>query len=49
MIAARFDTTCPSCEESIYEGDRIGLLDDEWCCEACVEAAGGEDEVDTGR
>lgn len=44
MIAARFDGECPSCEGPIYEGDKIGLLDGEWCCEQCVEDAGPDGE-----
>lgn len=40
MIAARFDGKCPSCEKRIDEGDQIGLVDGEWCCEECVEEHG---------
>jgi hypothetical protein len=42
MIPARFDGRC-SCGEPISEGDPIGLVDGEWCCEACVDEM-GEDE-----
>lgn len=44
MIRATFDSMCPGCGNVIEEGDEIGRLDGEWCCEVCVEDAGGEDE-----
>ena len=44
MIAAKYDGKCPGCGEPIEEGDRIGCVDGDWCCESCVEDAGGEDE-----
>lgn len=40
MIEARYDGKCPGCGEQIKEGDDIGLVDREWCCEACVEEHG---------
>ncbi len=43
MIQARFSNRCPGCGEDICEGDIIGKVDGEWCCEVCVESAGGDD------
>lgn len=43
MISARFDGKCKCCEMEISEGDQIGRVDGEWCCESCVEEH-GEDE-----
>lgn len=40
MILARFDGRCKSCERDIAEGDEIGLVDGEWCCEECVQEYG---------
>lgn len=42
MIEAGFDSVC-ACGARIREGDPIGRVDGEWCCEACV-AEWGEDE-----
>lgn len=44
MIDACYSEKCPGCGEWIHEGDPIGVVDGEWCCESCVEDAGGEDE-----
>jgi hypothetical protein len=40
MITARYEGRCPGCGEPIEEGDQIGMVDEEWCCERCVEDAG---------
>jgi hypothetical protein len=45
MIRARFETECNACERVIAEGDLIGRVDGEWCCEDCVREH-GEDEDD---
>lgn len=42
VIEAGFDSVC-ACGARIREGDPIGRVDGEWCCEACV-AEWGEDE-----
>lgn len=44
MIVAEFSQKCSGCGEEIGEGDRIGRVDGDWVCEACVEDAGGEDK-----
>lgn len=44
---ASWPQKCPGCGEQITEGDEIGLIEGEWCCAYCVEAAeqdGGADE-----
>ncbi len=43
MIQARHDSRCGGCENAIEAGDMIGKVDGEWCCEVCVESAGGDD------
>jgi formylmethanofuran dehydrogenase subunit E len=43
MIEAKWDKKCPGCGESIYEGDKIGIVDGDWVCESCVDDSGGED------
>lgn len=45
MIHARFDGRCKACGMDIEEGDLIGLVDGEWCCQDCVEEY-GEDPDD---
>lgn len=40
MFLARYDGRCPGCDEPIYEGDRVGWVDGEVCCEDCVGEAG---------
>lgn len=45
MIVAQFDSKCPGCGEPIVgELDAVGRVEGEWCCEACVENTGGEDD-----
>ena len=34
---ARYEGTCAACFEHIYEGDYIGYIDDEVCCEDCCD------------
>lgn len=38
-MEARFESTCASCLERIYEGENIGLIepDGEWCHLECAE------------
>ena len=43
MATAAYNEMCPGCGDPIDEGDRIGLVDAEWCCEDCVRRNGGED------
>lgn len=43
MIPARFSKKCPGCGERIEEGDEIGKVDGDWCCEECVDAHGEDD------
>ncbi len=43
MIQARHSSRCGGCEIAIEEGDMIGKVDGEWCCELCVVSAGGDD------
>lgn len=43
MISAHYSTKCPGCGEQIEEGDPIGLVDGDWCCEECVDE-NGEDQ-----
>ena len=46
MISAKWASKCPGCGELIEEGDRIGRVEGDWCCEVCVEDNGGEDKHD---
>lgn len=34
---AMYESRCGNCDRPIREGDEIGMIDDEWCCKACVE------------
>lgn len=45
MIRASFHSECKCCERKIEPGERIGLVDGEWCCEECVDEH-GEDGAD---
>lgn len=45
MILAGFDSVC-SCGTRIREGDSIGLVDREWCCEDCVTDMGEDGDPD---
>jgi hypothetical protein len=45
MIVAGFDSVC-SCGTRIREGDSIGLVDGEWCCEDCVTDMGEDGDAD---
>ena len=39
-IVARHNSNCPGCGRLIIaHQDRTGLLDDDWCCQSCVEGA----------
>jgi hypothetical protein len=41
MIRARYPGKCAACGESFDEGDLIGQVDGDWCCEnCCAEYAG---------
>lgn len=44
MIPARYPGKCPGCGERIEEGDLIGKVDGDWCCEGCLDA-NGEDNM----
>jgi hypothetical protein len=44
VIPAGFESACACCGEWIIEGEAIGKLDGEWCCQVCIDEAGGEDE-----
>lgn len=36
-IEASFESRCPECDETIYEGEMIELnADEEWCHEDCA-------------
>lgn len=48
MISAQFSSKCPGCGGDIEEGERIGLVDGDWCCELCVEEY-GEDSSSEAR
>jgi hypothetical protein len=41
---AGFSGKCPGCGEQIAEGDAIGLVDGDWCCEDCVDEHGEDGE-----
>jgi hypothetical protein len=43
VIIARYSGKCPGCGERIEEGDPLGKVDGDWCCEVCVNSH-GEDE-----
>jgi hypothetical protein len=43
VISAGYEGRC-SCGKAIHEGDPIGKVDGEWCCQDCVDEMGGEDE-----
>ena len=45
MITAGYETRCPGCGWLIREGDSIGLVDGEWCCEDCCEDMGEDDDM----
>lgn len=38
-FTASFPGRCASCNDRIEPGDEIGYVDDEVCCETCVDAA----------
>jgi hypothetical protein len=44
MIEAGFNATC-ACGATITEGDEVGYVDGELCCDDCVKAF-GEDPID---
>lgn len=37
-FTARYDGECSECFCEISEGDEIGYVDDEICCESCCES-----------
>ena len=39
MISAGYSCVC-ACGARIMEGDPVGWVDGEWCCEQCVQAFG---------
>lgn len=36
-FTARYKSDCSECGEEIYPGDEAGYVDDEVCCEDCVD------------
>lgn len=40
VISAGYSGKCPGCGNPIEEGDAIGLVDGDWCCEDCVDENG---------
>jgi hypothetical protein len=44
MIVAGFTSRCPGCDATIHDGDSIGLVEGEWCCEECVTDMGEDDD-----
>jgi hypothetical protein len=42
LFPARYNGICRCCDEPIEVGDWVGYLDDEVCCEDCIDAAGEE-------
>lgn len=40
VIRARYPGKCADCGEPFEEGDVIGQVDGEWCCEDCVQDSG---------
>jgi hypothetical protein len=38
-FTARYESECAECGDPIEPGDEAGYLDDEVCCEECVETA----------
>lgn len=46
MIQARYTTKCPGCGERIEEGENIGMVDGDWCCEMCVTDNHGETDAE---
>jgi hypothetical protein len=44
IIEATFESECLLCERTIYEGDGIVCVDDEWLHAECAEEEGEEVE-----
>lgn len=44
MIRARFESECKACERVIEEGELIGQVDGDWCCEECVREHGDDEQ-----
>ena len=44
MISARYSGKCPGCGDPIEEGDTIGRVDGDWCCEGCLQEHGEDDD-----
>lgn len=36
-FTAAYDGECSNCDCAIFQGDEIGYVDDEVCCEKCCE------------
>lgn len=50
-FAAAFDSRCAQCDCRIFEGDMVAYLEDEVCCEQCVQEwiDAGDDSKWQGR
>lgn len=40
MVTATYDSRCGLCDGMIEEGEPIGRVDGEWCCEDCIAESG---------